>query len=226
MNKQLLFTKVISLLLIIGVLAGCKASRTVKGTAAGATAGGVIGGLIGKGSNRTVEGVIIGAAIGGAAGALIGNYMDKQAREIQQDLKGARVERVGEGIKITFESGILFDINSYTLKPASKENITELAKILNKYEDTNIHIEGHTDNTGSDELNQKLSENRAESVSDFLKMQNVKGGRINSVGYGEAQPVADNSVESSRRLNRRVEVAIYANDKLKRAAKRGDIGKE
>lgn len=224
MKSKILFLKIIALILVVALLGGCKASRTVKGGAIGAAAGGIVGGLIGSGSKHTAEGAIIGAAVGGTAGALIGNYMDKQAREIQRDLKGARVERVGEGIKITFDSGILFDINSYSLKQASRDNIAELAKTLNKYKDTNILIEGHTDNTGPDELNQKLSEERANSVSGFLEKQNVAGSRITSVGYGETQPVADNSIESGRRLNRRVEVAIFANNKLKRAAKRGDIG--
>jgi outer membrane protein OmpA-like peptidoglycan-associated protein len=223
MKFRSLLSKIVIVVLSISLLSGCKASRTVKGGAIGAAAGGLVGGLIGSGSHHTAEGAIIGAVVGGTAGALIGNYMDKQAKEIQRDLKGARVERVGEGIKITFDSGILFDVNSYALKSASKTNLTNLSKVLNKYADTNILIEGHTDNTGGVDYNQTLSENRAGSVSNYLKMQNVLGNRISTVGYGETQPVGDNSTSAGKAQNRRVEVAIYANDKLKRAAKRGDI---
>jgi outer membrane protein OmpA-like peptidoglycan-associated protein len=223
MKVKRVFFKLMVIALSISLLSGCKASRTVKGGAIGAAAGGLVGGLIGSGSHHTAEGAIIGAVVGGTAGALIGNYMDKQAKEIQRDLKGARVERVGEGIKITFDSGILFDVNSSALKPASKTNLTNLSKVLNKYADTNILIEGHTDNTGSADYNQTLSENRAGSVANYLKVQNVLGNRISTMGYGETQPVADNNTTAGKAQNRRVEVAIYANDKLKRAAKRGDI---
>jgi outer membrane protein OmpA-like peptidoglycan-associated protein len=224
MLRKILFLNVLVIMVLsMPLLTGCKASRTAKGGAIGAAAGGVIGGLIGKGSHHTAEGAIIGAMVGGAGGALIGNYMDKQAKEIQRDLKGARVERVGEGIKITFDSGILFDVNSYDLKAVSKTNLTDLSKILNKYADTNVLVEGHTDNTGEDQYNQTLSENRASSVSKFLTTENVPASRITTKGYSETQPIADNTTEAGRKQNRRVEMAIYANDKLKRAAKRGDI---
>jgi outer membrane protein OmpA-like peptidoglycan-associated protein len=129
------------------------------------------------------------------------------------------VERVGEGLKITFNSGILFDIGSDKLKPAAQTNITELARILNKYKDTDILIEGHTDSTGSEKMNMSLSEDRAASVARQLKSQNVVGSRITTNGYGESQPVEDNGTVSGRAANRRVEVAIFANDKLKKAAK-------
>ncbi|MFL5764993.1 MAG: OmpA family protein [Bacteroidia bacterium] len=212
-------------LLIFSIpISGCKEwKRTTAGGAIGAGAGGAIGGAIGSKSNNTILGAIIGAAVGGAAGSAIGLYMDKQAHEIQNDVKGAKVERVGEGIRITFDSGILFDINSYQLKDEAKENIRELSKVLNKYDDTNVLIEGHTDNTGSDELNMKLSEKRADAVADFAKSLGVSGMRMEVKGYGEQQPLQDNATEEGRRQNRRVEIAIMANKKLKRAAKRGDI---
>ena len=142
---------------------------------------------------------------------------------MQRDLKGAKVERVGEGIKITFDSGILFEVNKADLQPAAKSNIDNLAKILNKYNDTNILIEGHTDSTGTLEHNQTLSEKRAESVSGYLKGLNVQGPRITTVGYGPNQPVASNVTPDGRQQNRRVEVAIFANDKLKDAANKGEI---
>ncbi len=211
------------ILAVAMLLTSCNASRTLKGGAIGAGAGGAIGGIIGSKSDNTAKGAILGAVIGGAAGALIGNYMDKQARELQEDLEGAKVERVGEGIKITFDSGILFTVNSDALTGTSKQNIVSLAKTLQKYEDTNILIEGHTDSSGSEEYNQTLSEKRAGSVADELKVSGVAGARISEVGYGESMPIADNSTEAGKRENRRVEIAIFANKKLQRAAERGDL---
>ncbi|MCC5931681.1 MAG: OmpA family protein [Cyclobacteriaceae bacterium] len=208
---------------VLLVFSSCKTSRTFRGGAIGAGAGGAIGGAIGSRSGNTATGAVIGAVIGGTAGALIGRYMDRQAEELQKDLKGARVERVGEGIRITFESGFLFDVNQSAIKPATRDNLIKMAQTLNKYEDTEILIEGHTDSTGSDELNQRLSEDRAASVASFLQAQMVARNRMHTVGYGKHQPVADNNTVEGRSLNRRVEIAIYANDKLKRAAKRGKI---
>jgi outer membrane protein OmpA-like peptidoglycan-associated protein len=218
-------TKSILILVLIPaiVLMGCGLSKTLQGAGIGAAAGGVIGGIIGKQSGHTATGAIIGAAIGGTAGALIGHYMDKQAEEMQRDIKGAKVERVGEGIKITFDSGILYDVNKSDLQAEAKTNITNLAKILNKYSDTNILIEGHTDSTGTLEHNMTLSNQRAESVSSYLKGLNVVGTRISTAGYGPNQPVETNTTSEGRRLNRRVEVAIFANDKLKDAAQKGQI---
>ena len=193
-------------------------SKKEKGAAGGAAAGGVIGGLIGHAAGNTAVGVILGAVIGGAAGAYIGNYMDKQAAEIERDIEGARVERIGEGIKITFDSGILFDVDKATLKDQSKQELAELAVILNKYDDTNILLEGHTDSTASEEYNLDLSRLRAQSVSNELATDGVNPSRFTIMGYGESQPIADNSTAEGRALNRRVEVAIYANDELKKVA--------
>lgn len=202
---------------------GCSASNTVKGGAIGAAAGGVLGAVIGKQAGNTAVGAIIGAAVGGTAGALIGRYMDRQAEEMQKDIEGAKIERVGEGIKITFDSGILFEVNKSTLTPTAKSNVDKLAKILNKYPDTNILVEGHTDATGTDEYNQKLSEQRAAAVASFAEGDGVAVSRFTTVGYGEKQPIADNSTADGRQLNRRVEIAIFANDKLKDAAEKGMI---
>ncbi|MBN1292856.1 MAG: OmpA family protein [Candidatus Latescibacteria bacterium] len=199
----------------------CGLSRTVKGGAIGASAGGVIGGVIGKQYGKTATGALIGASIGGAAGALIGNYMDKQAAEIERDLEGAQVERVGEGIKITFDSGILFQTNSYELDSPAISNIEQLANILKKYEDTDILVDGHTDSTGSDEYNQTLSERRAKSVAVHLVSNGIMNQRIMTIGHGETEPVASNDTPDGRRLNRRVEIAIMANEKLQKAAKEG-----
>ncbi|UCG53772.1 MAG: OmpA family protein [Candidatus Latescibacterota bacterium] len=197
---------------------GCSWSRKTKGAIIGAGTGAAVGGVIGKKAGNTAAGAIIGAAIGGAAGAYIGSYMDKQAAEMQRDLEGAKIERIGEGIKITFDSGLLFDVDRATLKAASKSNLSNLATILNKYEDTEVLLEGHTDATGSDEYNLELSEKRAQSVANYLASLEVNPTRFTIMGYGEDQPVADNETETGRQQNRRVEVAIYANDKLKKAA--------
>jgi outer membrane protein OmpA-like peptidoglycan-associated protein len=205
------------------ILMGCSASNTVKGGAIGAGAGGILGAVIGKQAGNTAVGAIIGAVVGGAAGALIGNYMDKQAEEMQKDIEGAKIERIGEGIKITFDSGILFAVNSSDLTPVAKTNIQKLATILNKYPDTNILVEGHTDSTGTAEYNQKLSERRATSVSYHAMSLGVTGTRFQTVGYGEVQPVAPNSSVSGRQQNRRVEIAIFANDDLKKAAEKGKL---
>ncbi|MHB8929864.1 MAG: OmpA family protein [Melioribacteraceae bacterium] len=203
------------------LITACSASNTVKGGAIGVAAGGVLGGVIGKVAGNTTLGAIIGAAVGGTAGALIGHYMDKQAEEMQKDIEGAKVERVGEGIKITFDSGILFATNSSTLETQAKTNIEKLATILNKYPDTNILVTGYTDSTGKEEYNQTLSEKRAKSVSDFTASKGVAASRMSIIGMGIKEPVASNDTPEGRRANRRVEIAVFANDKLKDAAEKG-----
>ena len=191
-----------------------------QGALIGAGAGAVVGGLIGNKAGNTAVGAILGAAIGGAAGAYIGNYMDKQAAEIERDLKGARVERVGEGIKITFESGILFDVNRVDLKGPAKEDLSRLAVILNKYPDTDVLIEGHTDATGEADYNMNLSFRRAQTVANRFATGKVRADRLRMMGYGEDQPIASNETAEGRQSNRRVEIAIFANDKLKSAAEK------
>jgi len=198
---------------------GCaEMNRTQKGAAIGAGAGGAVGGLIGYATGSTVAGILIGAAVGGVAGGFIGNYMDKQAAEIERDIQGAKVERVGEGIKITFSSGILFDVDKANLKEQYKSELAELSTILSKYEDTNILLAGHTDSTGSEEYNLELSRERAQAVKDYLVAENVNAVRFSVQGYGESQPVASNDSVEGRAANRRVEVAIWANEKLKKVA--------
>lgn len=198
-------------------------SKMAKGSVIGAVVGGATGGLIGKSKGKTAAGVIIGAAVGGATGAAIGRYMDKQAAELREDMRNARVERVGEGIKITFDSGILFPTNSATLTSTAMANIDQLAQTLQKYNDTNILIQGHTDATGSDNYNQILSERRANAVQNYTTNHGISLTRITSQGFGESMPVADNTSVSGKQTNRRVEIAIYANEKLKKAAERGQI---
>ncbi len=217
-------TLVITTLLIVG-LVGCGSwKKRDKGALIGAGTGALIGGLIGDKAGNTAVGAILGAAVGGAAGAYIGNYMDKQAAEIERDLEGARVERVGEGIKITFDSGILFDINSSSCKPEAKANLEKLATILNKYDDTEVLVEGHTDSDGSNDHNLDLSLRRAQSVANYMTSQNVFSTRFRMMGYGEDQPIASNDMADGRQANRRVEIAIFANDKLKGVAQNKTVG--
>ncbi|MGA7837788.1 MAG: OmpA family protein [Ignavibacteriaceae bacterium] len=213
----------ISTLIVSVFVYGCGASNAVKGGVIGGAGGGVVGGVIGHYAGNTVLGAIIGAAVGGTAGALIGNYMDKQAEEMQNDIAGAKIERVGEGIKITFDSGILFASNSSTLEYQAKSNIDKLAVILNKYPDTNILVTGHTDSDGSDQFNQTLSEQRARSVSNYALSRNVSSSRLSTYGLGEKEPVASNETDYGKSQNRRVEIAIFANDDLKKAAEKGRI---
>lgn len=209
-------------LLVLFLISGCKASNTLKGSMIGGAVGGTLGGVI-AGKDNTAKGVIIGAAIGGTAGALIGKKMDKQAEELRRDLKGAKIERVGEGIKITFASGLMFATDQSALTVATKENLKSFATVLQKYEDTNVLIEGHTDDTGAEDYNQSLSEKRASSVQDYLILLGPDYQRLSIAGYGENQPIADNTTSIGRQENRRVEVAIYANEKMKRMAKRGQL---
>lgn len=210
------------------VLTSCKSIRnntnkTQRGAAIGAGSGAVVGGVIGKRSGNTVLGAILGATVGGAAGAVIGRRMDKQAEEMKREMPNAQIERVGEGIKITFGSDILFDVDSYELKPETKRQLTEFAQTLNKYDDTDIRIEGHADATGSDDHNLRLSKNRANAVASFLESQGVRASRVDEKGYGEAQPIADNSSESGRKKNRRVDIAVYASKQMQRDAKDGKL---
>lgn len=210
---------VVMALLSASLNVSCNASRKVKGAIIGAVVGGTTGALITK--KNKAAGIILGAGVGGAAGALIGNYMDKQAREISDELENAHVERVGEGIVVMFDSGLLFDFDSDELRNTTRQNLSDLAASLNKYEETELNILGHTDSVGASSYNKTLSENRANSVEDYLVGQGVGSGRLNISGYGETDPVASNETELGRQQNRRVEIVIVANDELKNAAKEG-----
>jgi outer membrane protein OmpA-like peptidoglycan-associated protein len=208
-----------------GSIMGCANwKKRDKGTAIGAATGAVIGGIIGNKAGNTAVGAIMGAVIGGAAGRYIGSQMDKAAEEMQRDLEGAKIERVGEGIKITWASGILFDVNSADLRPVAKSNLTDLATILNKYPDTEIQVDGHTDSTGTAEWNMELSKRRAESVGNYMNGQGVDATRFKIVAWGETMPANTANTTDGLQSNRRVEVGIFANDKLKDAAKRQTEG--
>ena len=215
--KRLLTVSVVMIFLLASV--NCASwNKTTRGAVIGGAGGAVVGGVIGRAAGNTLLGAIFGAAVGGTAGAIIGNYMDKQAAEMQRDLEGAEIQRIGEGIKITFDSGILYDVDKSDLRAVSQTNLADLAKILNKYPDTNILIEGHTDNTGTDDYNMTLSRDRAQSVASYLATVDVASARFSTAGYGEAQPIVTNDTAEGRQKNRRVDIAVMANDKLKKAA--------
>jgi outer membrane protein OmpA-like peptidoglycan-associated protein len=193
---------------------GC-ATHTQTGAAVGAGTGAVVGGLIGRASGHTARGAIIGAAAGGAVGALIGHQMDKQAKELQQNIPGATVERVGEGIAVTFESGLLYDFDSDNVKAEARKNLRSLAQSLDKYPGSDILVIGHTDAIGPGSYNMGLSERRASAAGDYLVSQGVARTRVSTRGMGETDPVSTNDTERGRALNRRVEVAIYASEAYK-----------
>jgi outer membrane protein OmpA-like peptidoglycan-associated protein len=216
MKKMILYVVATSILLF-----GCKTmNKQQKGTAIGAGGGAAVGALLTKGS---VWGILAGAAIGGAAGNLIGKKMDNQAKDLKQAVPTAQVERVGEGIDLTFESGLMFNINSSEISDSYKSDLSGAAEVFNKYPETNIVIEGHTDDTGTDEYNMTLSEKRAKAVHAFLLSKGVAENRLTTKWYGETQPKYPNDSEANRAKNRRVELAIFANDKMKEEAKQGKL---
>lgn len=193
-------------------------SNTQKGAATGAVAGGALGALIGNKAGNTAVGAIAGAAIGGVAGGLIGRKMDKQAAEIERTVAGAEVIKTDEGIIVKFDSGILFDFDKTDLKPTAEENIAKLVESLNNNPDTDILVIGHTDNTGTDKYNQGLSERRAKSVKSFAVSEGLAGRRVKTEGRSFHEPIADNDSDAGRAQNRRVEIVIVANDKMKEEA--------
>jgi len=207
------------------LLSSCGASNTVKGaaigTGAGAAAGAGVGAVIGGGKGAA-WGAGIGAVVGGVAGAIIGNKMDKQKRELEA-LENAKVEAIndGEALKVTFESGILFATGSSDLNPAVRASLITFANSLKNNPDTYIVINGHTDNTGTDQLNNRLSVERAVSVKTFLMAQGVAEPRMATSGLGRYQPIATNETVEGRALNRRVEVFINPNEKMIRDAQQG-----
>lgn len=190
------------------------------GAVAGAVIGGVLGNNIGKGGNGAL-GAVLGGVVGGVAGGVIGNKMDKQAREIDNAVPGAEVERVGEGIKLTLnENSVRFDTNKSTLTATAKNNLDKLVTVFNQYPDTDIVIYGYTDSSGPADYNLKLSEQRAASVKSYLSGKGIMSGRIKTQGMGIADPIASNDTADGKSKNRRVEFAITANEKMKQDAEK------
>ena len=225
MKKVNLFASI--LLCIAVIFPGCNASNTAKGTAVGAGGGAAVGAGIGallSGGKGAAWGAGIGAVVGGAAGALIGNKMDKQKEELEM-IKEAQVESMngGEAIKVTFDSGILFAVNSSTLSQTSRTALTQFANTLKSNPDTDVQIFGHTDSSGNDGINVPLSRDRAGSVQTFLLGQGIVSQRMESSGLGSSQPVADNSTSAGKAQNRRVEIFIVPNAKMIQEAQAGTL---
>lgn len=215
--------KLKNLMIGIGIISflamGCNATKSQKGAVIGGAAGAVGGTIIGKAAGNKTLGTILGAVIGGTAGAIIGRDMDKQAEEIKNDIPGAKVERVEEGIKVEFNEKILFDFSKSDIGDAAKVNLNKLVAVLNKYPNTNIEVQGHTDSRGTDEYNMGLSERRASTVANYLIANGIASGRITTKGFGESAPAYTNDTQEGMAQNRRVEFLITANDKMKADAK-------
>jgi outer membrane protein OmpA-like peptidoglycan-associated protein len=196
----------------------CDANNTQKGAGIGAAAGAILGGVLGnnlgKGGNGAL-GAVLGAAIGGAAGGIIGNKMDKQAREIENALPGAEVERIGESIKLTLgENSVNFETAKSKLTPIAMANLDKLISVFNVYPDTNINIYGHTDSTGKLDNNMKLSMARSNAVKDYLVSKGLNADRFVTKGLGPNEPIDSNETIEGRSKNRRVEFGIVANQKM------------
>ena len=219
--------KAIAAMLLSGglILSGCGLSNTAKGAGIGAGAGAIIGAGVGRVAGNTALGAVIGGVVGGTAGTLIGKKMDKQKKELEEQVKNAKIESVNEGqaIRVTFDSGILFATNSSTLSSTSQNSLRSFAANLKANSQTDMLIIGHTDNTGSDRINDPLSLNRASSVRSFLSAQGVDSSRMRVDGKGSHEPVADNSTASGRKENRRVEVYIIPNKAMVEAAQNGTL---
>lgn len=214
--KNLLF----ALSLFAFLIMGCNATRSQKGAVIGGTAGAVGGTIIGKAAGNKTLGTIIGAVVGGTAGAIIGRDMDKQAEQIKNDIPGAKVERIDEGIKVEFNEKILFAFAKSDIGDLAKKNLNALVLALNKYPNTNIEIQGHTDSRGAEDYNLGLSIRRATTVKDYLQSQGIASSRMTIKGYGKSAPAYTNDTEEGMAQNRRVEFIITANEKMKADAEK------
>jgi len=220
LRRRTSLSAILTLALAVVLATGCQSlSNTEQGAIIGTGAGGAAGAAIGKAVGGTAEGAIVGAVVGGAAGAIIGQRMDRKAKELEEELANADVERIGEGIVVTFDSGLLFDFDSSALRSGARQDLGEFATSMQDYPETEILVVGHTDSKGSDSYNQGLSERRAQSAADYLQQQGITANRIRTVGRGESEPVATNDTEEGRQQNRRVEVAIFASEEYQEEAK-------
>lgn len=219
----------LTVILVVG-LSSCEATKNannaqkgaVIGTAGGAILGAIIGNNAGKGGKGEI-GAVIGGVVGGTAGVLIGNKMDKQAQKIEEEIPGAKVERIDDGILVTFDenSGVHFETEKYNITPTSEVMLTKLANILKEYPDTNVLVVGHTDSSGAASYNMTLSEKRAYAVTNyFVQSKGLSSSRFTTTWFGEDQPIADNSTAEGRAKNRRVNIAIVPNEKMKEDAKK------
>ena len=221
--KKLIMSLFIALSIIL-IQYGCASwNKTQKGAVIGTAAGGAMGAVIGKSAGNTALGAIIGAAVGGGAGAIIGHEMDKQAEEIAKNVPDAKVERVGEGIVVEFNSNVLFAFDKSSLSDDSKNSIDKLVNVLNSYRDTNIEVQGHTDSRGSTTYNQNLSDQRASVVTGYLDGKGIADSRLTVKGFGESSPKYSNETADGRSQNRRVEFLITANEKMIAEAKKAGV---
>lgn len=201
------------------LLAGCASmTKTQKGAAVGTATGAAAGAIVGRAAGNTALGAIIGATVGGVTGAVIGKQMDKQAEELKNEVPDANVERVGEGIIVELSDKVLFEFGKSDLTAASKQSLDKIVVVFNKYPDTNVEIQGHTDSKGSNDYNMTLSVKRATTVVDYLKSKGIAAERLTVKGFGEEVPKYDNETEEGRAQNRRVEFLITANEKMKAEA--------
>ncbi len=220
----------LTIALIVNLVGGCSAVQNAnnkeKGAVIGAAGGAILGAIIGNNTGKKGDGgelgAVIGGVVGGAAGALIGNKMDKQAEKIENEIPGVEVKRIDDGIVVTFDenSGIYFETNKYNINPASEQTLNKLSKILKEYPDTNVLVVGHTDSSGIDSYNMTLSENRAKAVTSYFVNNGVNITRFTTNWFGEEQPIASNSTPEGRAKNRRVNLAIVPNEKMKEDAKK------
>ena len=209
MKTLIIWTSIIALTLV-----GCATKMqtgALVGSGIGAAVGAGVGQAVGRDTRSTLLGAGIGAVVGGLAGGAIGHYMDNQEASMRQALanvEGASIQRDRDILSVTFKSDYLFAVNSYTLLPGAYDELNRVANVLRQYPETIIQIAGHTDSTGSFDANQRLSEQRAESVRNALVGMGVNSSRFSLIGYGESRPIASNNTEAGRQLNRRVEVRI------------------
>lgn len=219
--KKTISNLITGMLIVTVFLPGCSSmNKTQKGAVIGTAGGAATGAVIGRAAGNTAMGAIIGATVGGVAGAVIGNQMDKQAKEIKDELPNAKVERVGEGIVVELSDKVLFDFDKSDLNQAARNSLDKIIVVLQKYPDTNIEVQGHTDNKGSKAYNQNLSVQRATSVSGYLTDKKINSSRLSTKGFGETAPKYTNDTDDGRTQNRRVEFLITANEKMKNEAKK------
>jgi len=219
---------ILALILVLSIgFTNCKAVQNAnnrqKGAVIGATGGAILGAIIGnnvgKGGNGEL-GAVIGGVVGGTAGVIIGNQMDKQAQRIEEEIPGAEVERVDDGIVVTFDegSGVYFATNMYNINATSEATLNKLIGVFKEYPDTNLLVVGHTDSQGSEDYNMTLSKNRAYAVTNYLTSHGISAGRLTTNWFGETQPMHDNTTPEGRAKNRRVNIAILPNEKMIEAA--------
>ena len=224
MKKYNFMTLVMCLALVFG---SCS-TKTGTGALIGTGGGALLGGIIGKIAGNTAVGAAIGSAVGAGAGAIIGKHMDKVAEEARQ-VQNTKVEEVTDAnglkaVKVTFDSGILFDTNKAILNTASKNSLSKFSQVMKNNSTCYVDVYGHTDSTGNDGINIPLSQNRAQSVVNYLESCGVPASQIQKIeGKGSSEPVADNSTKAGRQQNRRVEVYLYASQAMVDAANNGTL---